>query len=208
MIKPVYDALNNIYRQTPDMYYLMMSPIQPELNALIGVIQDQLHHPEGYAFTHTVYVVEAAIEIARRELLSPQDTEVLLLAALCHDLGKATTTIVHPDGRITAYNHPEEGVQPTIAMLQRLNVDNDIINHVIPLVREHMAWVGFYMSEITKRGVRRLARRLLPTNMEMWALIVEADISGRPPKAKGLPARAKEILDITRDMGINEGYKL
>lgn len=176
-----------------------------ELLDLDGIVQDVHHHPEGDALQHTIYVVDAAERIAAREGLLPRDMMILLNAALTHDLGKASTTVVHDDGRITAYGHPEAGVVPAQNMLQRLGVDQGIIDNVLPLVREHMAWVGFYMSEITPKGVKRLARRLQPSNMEMWALVVEADMSGRPPKPAGLPTRAGAILDLAREFGINKG---
>lgn len=176
-----------------------------ELLDLQDVPQDPNHHPEGDAFQHTIYVVEAAEQIARREGIDGLKYMILINAALTHDLGKASTTVVHEDGRITAYGHPDAGVPLAEAMLNRLTVNQELIANVLPLVREHMAWVGFYMSKITRRAVKRLARRLQPSNIEMWALLVEADMSGRPPKAGGLPDRAREILDLARELGISEG---
>lgn len=176
-----------------------------ELNDLQDVPQDAVHHPEGDAYIHSVYVFDAAVYIAAREGLPLNKGRVLLNAAITHDLGKAATTVVHADGRITAYGHPDAGVPLAETMLRRLEVDEYTITQVLPLVREHMAWTGFYMSQITKRAVRRLARRLHPATVEMWALLVEADMDGRPPRPGGLPERALEILTIARELGISEG---
>ena len=175
-----------------------------ELNDLKDIPQDANHHPEGDAYIHTVYVFEAAEEIAYRQNLPPDQASVLLNAAITHDLGKAVTTEIRDDGRITAYGHPEAGVSLADAMLRRLGVYDDTLAQVLPLVREHMAWVGFYMSEITPRAIKRLARRLRPSNIEMWALLVEADMNGRPPKPGGLPDRARKILELARELGVNE----
>lgn len=182
------------------------SELFAEVHALKGIPQDEDHHPEGDAYVHTQWVLRAMFDIMERDGINdPRIYSILLNAALTHDLGKVSTTTVHEDGRITAYGHPDEGVLPAFQLLTRLGIDSITIECVLPLVREHMAWVGFYMSEITTRAVKRLARRLMPATIEMWALVVEADISGRPPRAKGLPERANEIVQIARELGINEG---
>lgn len=179
----------------------------PELLALQGVIQDKEHHPEGDAFIHTLYVMDAMEDIIARDNIPETYHAILINAAMCHDLGKVTTTEIHADGRITAYGHPKAGVEPTITLLRRLGVPEYEITAIVPLVKEHMAWVSYFTPEITDRAIRRLARRLKPANYELWALIVEADMSGRPPKAGGLPDRAREILDLARELGVNEGIK-
>jgi tRNA nucleotidyltransferase (CCA-adding enzyme) len=173
---------------------------------LDDIPQDAVHHPEGNALEHTIYAVEAMRDIINREGLYAQE-HILMPAALCHDLGKATTTVIHNDGRITAYGHEAAGVEPTIALLQRILMPNEVINRITPLVRYHMHWVGFFTDEITPRSIRRLATKLLPATMEQWALIVEADISGRPPKEKGLPEKAYKMLLLARELGINEGIE-
>jgi len=182
--------------------------ILPELLALYGVVQDKEHHPEGDAFIHTIHTINAAHRIAQRESMQEYETIILLNTMLCHDLGKATTTVVHEDGRITAHGHPDAGVVPTMQLLARIGYDPYTISLVVPLVREHMAWVGYFTPEITDRAIRRLARRLMPATMELWIHVVEADISGRPPKPAGIPAKAREMLEIARKLGVNNGLDI
>lgn len=177
-----------------------------ELWDLEDVVQDATHHPEGSAFTHTLYVMEAAKEISLREELDAHKRLILFLAAMTHDLGKVSTTEVHEDGRITAYGHPDASVPLADALLTRIGHDRETIDEVLPLVREHMAWVGFFTPEITTRAIKRLARRLAPATFEMWALLVEADMSGRPPLVKGLPEKAHQMLLMARELGVNNGY--
>lgn len=176
-----------------------------ELWDLENIPQDPNHHPEGDALQHTLLVVQAAEQFAEERGLTWHDYRILINAALGHDLGKVSTTEVHEDGRITAYGHPDASVPLAEAMFHRLGVDEKDLAEILPLIREHMAWVGFYMSEITRRAVKRLAKRLAPATIELWALLVEADMNGRPPKEGGLPARAREILELAREMGINNG---
>jgi tRNA nucleotidyltransferase (CCA-adding enzyme) len=176
-----------------------------ELRDLGDIPQDPNHHPEGDALRHTLYVIEAAEEIAHRESLNDHDYRILINAAMTHDLGKVSTTEVHEDGRITAYGHPDAGVPLADAMLTRLGMSREDIDEILPLVREHMSWVGYFTPEITTRAIKRLAKRLAPATFEMWALLVEADMSGRPPKPKGLPEKAHQMLVMARELGINNG---
>ena len=172
--------------------------LDSELYTLIGVPQDVSHHPEGDAFIHTLMVLDEAAEISARENLNAFDNAVLRLSALCHDMGKATHTQIHEDGRITAYGHPEAGVLPAKLFLERSKVNQFVIDNILPLINLHMAWVGFYTPDITSKAVRKLVRKVYPSTLGMLALLVEADMSGRGGKYRkqGLPARMQQILDV------------
>jgi tRNA nucleotidyltransferase (CCA-adding enzyme) len=181
-----------------------------ELLDLVGVPQDELHHPEGDAFTHTMMVVKQAMKIANRENLNYDARLVLMFAALCHDLGKATHTQIHEDGRITSYGHAEAGVEPTITMLLSIGLDEAYLQYITPLVKEHMAHIGYYMPEVTKRQVRRLMQRLQPANIQMLGYLVEADMSGRGGKYfnQGLPDKFKMILEIAETIDLDTENKI
>ncbi len=171
---------------------------------LDGVVQDAKHHPEGDALQHTFLVVEAAENIARRELLRDFESHVLINAALGHDLGKVSTTVIQDDGRITAYGHDEASVPLAKAMFERLDVDEREIEHTLPLIRYHMAHVAFG-NNITQRAVKRLAKKLYPSNIYMWSLLVKADHCGRPPLECRLPPRAREVFLRAQLLGIEYG---
>lgn len=164
-----------------------------ELKALAGIRQDQSHHPEGSALTHTLHVIDAAINIVNRKALNTFDRFVLMNAALCHDLGKATTTVIHEDGRITAYGHDDAGIEPCTTLLKRIGYADNFIQHVTPLVAEHMAHVAFKNQKITNRAIRRLIRRLKPATLKLWLYVIEADYAGRPPLQPRIPDEAVEI---------------
>jgi tRNA nucleotidyltransferase (CCA-adding enzyme) len=152
--------------------------LYPELAALIDCPQDSLWHPEGQVFTHTLYVCDAAAEIADRDGVVGDDRVVLLLAALCHDLGKPATTETSADGRIRSPGHARAGLAPTEALLRRIGCPRAIAERVLPLVDEHMAHHGM---EVSPRSVRRLAVRLAPATLVEWRRLLAADASGRPP---------------------------
>ena len=174
--------------------------LYPELESLIGCPQDSVWHPEGEVWPHLLHVLDAAARIADRDGLAGEARVVLFLAALCHDLGKATTTHRDPDGHIRSPGHAEAGIAPARALLGRIGCPHDLVAQVVPLVREHMAHIGMALTE---RAVRRLALRLAPATVEQWGRLVEADHSGRPPLPPGAPGA--EIVALAQQIGASTG---
>lgn len=179
------------------MYLYNTYKLDEELEILAHTPQDEEHHPEGNAFIHTCMVLDEAAEISNREHLSVFDNAVLRIAAICHDMGKATHTQI-TNGRITAYGHPEAGILPATIFMQRSKVSEFVMHEVIPLVNLHMAWVGFYTPDITSKAVKKIVRKLMPTHLYQLTNIVEADMSGRGGKyfKQGLPQRMKDIITV------------
>lgn len=161
--------------------------LYPELAALQGCPQHPHFHPEGDVWIHTLYVCDAAVQIAEREALDARDRAVLLFAALCHDLGKPSTTVVEEDGIPRSPGHAAAGVPLTQTFLARIGAPHWIERLVTPLVREHLVHVH---TPATPRVVRRLANRLAPATLVQWERLVEADARGRPPLPPERPAAA------------------
>lgn len=178
--------------------------LHPELENLIGVPQDPEWHPEGCAWTHTLHVCDAAAHICEREGLKGEDRTTIILAALCHDLGKALPehggTTVFQNGRWRSPGHAEAGISLSRRFLERIGCLERIIERVLPLVAEHM--VCTTVSEINDRMVRRLAVRLGKATIRELLLILEADHSGRPPLPGGLPPPAKGIIEIAKRLAV------
>jgi tRNA nucleotidyltransferase (CCA-adding enzyme) len=181
----------------------------PELAALRGVPQQNEWHPEGDVDVHTWLVCDRA-----RELIDDLDYPrrvTVMLAALCHDLGKpATTEFV--DGRIRSRGHEEAGVAPTESFLERLKVYTlegyDVRAQVVALVREHLKPGEFYRlrEEVSDGAFRRLARRC---ELELLYRVARADSLGRNapwvPRERWYTAEAQEwfiararSLEVTR----------
>lgn len=171
----------------------------PELGALHGVAQDPTWHPEGDVFTHVSLAADKAAELADAAGLTGDDRAVVVLAALTHDFGKATHTehTTDADGRvrITSAGHAEAGAAPAKAFLRRIGAPAHLISRVVPLVEQHMS----VHATVSKRAVRRLARRLVPATMLEWALVVEADKGGRGPGA--VDGGTAEWLSIAAALG-------
>lgn len=173
----------------------------PELHNLKGVPQDPEWHPEGDVYTHTLHVVDAAAGIANRDALPASERILLLLGALCHDLGKAVTTVRGASGRWTSPDHARAGVPLTQSFLERISAPPVWADRVCPLVAEHMVHI-FPIEPPSLRAVRRLAHRLTPATLRQLERVVAADHSGRPPLPAGRPlipwlevARTLELQD-------------
>jgi tRNA nucleotidyltransferase (CCA-adding enzyme) len=179
----------------------------PELQALVGVPQDPQHHPEGDVWIHSGLVCDAAAQIAAREGLSPFDRGVLVLAALCHDLAKPSCTETQPDGRITSRGHEKAGEEPTVQLFERMAYINPkkgygpVLAAVVPLVVNHLAHCSLG-TEPSAKAVRKLSTKV---NIEMLALMVEADHSGRPPIKPHLPEAMQRILEMSKTLGVSQG---
>ena len=168
----------------------------PEVEALKGVEQEPDWHPEGDVFVHTLLTCDRARELIE-DLEYPRRVAVML-AALCHDLGKpATTEFV--EGRTRSRGHDEAGVAPTLALLERLKLFTlegyDVRAQVVSLVREHLKPGEFYRQreEVTDGAFRRLARRC---ELELLYRVAKADSLGRNapwvPREKWFGAEAQE----------------
>jgi len=168
----------------------------PELNDLINCPQDPVWHPEGDVWVHTKHVCDKAVKIAIREGLSEIERGILVLTALCHDIGKPKTTIKE-DGRWKSPGHDKVGEGIARTFLSSIGAPNEIIDQVCELVREHMVHVN---GEPSKRVVRRFLSRLKFCSVKQVMMIIEADHSGRPPLAKGLPKEAQMFADISAEM--------
>lgn len=176
--------------------------LYPEIYALLACPQDPDWHPEGDAFVHTLAVCDEMAAICQRDNIVGDERTVMMFAALCHDFGKPCTTEMI-DGRWRSRGHCEAGIDLAESFLQSIGAPNWVAAKVKPLVAEHLTHVR---EKHTARGVRRLAVRLQPANIQELLWLIEADMGGRPPLPKGLPPQAIEMnemaskLDIKLDM--------
>lgn len=154
--------------------------VLPELALTIGVSQDPRWHKEGDVFEHTMQALDAAALFAYPD---PEDRLVLRYAALCHDLGKATTTVVHEDGTITSYGHELDSVTYARSLLPRMMSNKIVIERVLILVRHHMKPLQFIKGKAQATAYKRLARMLgKQVTMSMLADLACSDVSGRNPE--------------------------
>ena len=106
----------------------------PETEALIGVLQPAEHHPEGDVWAHTMQVLDETAALRGQA----QHPLWLMLAALCHDFGKAAVTAEEKDGKIHAYGHEREGVAVARKFLARITGETKLKSYVLNMVELHM----------------------------------------------------------------------
>jgi tRNA nucleotidyltransferase (CCA-adding enzyme) len=168
----------------------------PEIENLFGVPQDPEWHPEGDVGIHTMHVLNQAARIAERDHLAADDRAVLLFASLAHDFAKpATTELREREGRVrwTSWGHEPAGGPLARAFLERIGIKSAIVDQVVPLVENHLSHHSIG-PDVTPRAVRRLAMRVAPASIGQLVRLIEADASGRPPLAPGVPPAAARIL--------------
>ena len=153
----------------------------PELGALIGVQQDATYHPEGDVWTHNNMVIDCAVKVLKEDEVEDEEERlVVMLGALCHDLGKPAVTAFTEgkDGtsRWRAHNHEECGVEPTRSFLARIGCPPSLIEKVVPLVAEHLKPFMFARDRASASSFRRLA---LKVSLTQLARVARADHWGR-----------------------------
>jgi tRNA nucleotidyltransferase (CCA-adding enzyme) len=161
----------------------MLEVVAPELLPLETTPQDREWHPEGDVWTHTLQVVDEAALLCA-DLAQDQARQLaVMLAALCHDLGKPATTRFE-DGRIRSRGHEEAGLVPTTELLDRWHVHTllgyDVRAQVLALVAQHLKPGQLYdeRERVSDGAIRRLARKCEP---DLLYRVAKADCLGRKP---------------------------
>jgi tRNA nucleotidyltransferase (CCA-adding enzyme) len=179
----------------------IVAKLFPELKALDGCPQEPEWHPEGDVWVHTLQVVDQA-RTRIDDLPRPQQLTIML-GALCHDLGKPRTT-KFSDGRIRSLDHEEQGVEPALSLLDRLNVHSidgyDVRGQVAGLTAQHLKPGAWYKvrDEVGDGAFRRLAAKV---DLELLARLAKSDCLGREPGAFDCTAM-DWFLDRARQLGV------
>jgi tRNA nucleotidyltransferase (CCA-adding enzyme) len=151
----------------------------PEIHALVGCEQEPEWHPEGDVWIHTLLVCDQAR--TRIDDLDRAGQIVVMVGAVCHDLGKPLTT-AFIDGRIRSIDHEQAGVAPASAVLDRLNLHSidgyDVRKHVLGIVAHHLKPGMFRQSPtpVSDGAFRRLAQKV---DLELLARVAKSDCLGR-----------------------------
>lgn len=174
----------------------------PELEALIGLPQRSDCHPEGDVWNHTMQVMDAAASLRQ----GAENPLGLMLAALCHDFGKAGTT-ENVDGVLHAYGHEKAGLPPAERFLGRLTGEKKLKQAVKSMVLLHME----PNKRLADGAGEKSFMRLFDSSVcpEDLLLLAEADFLGRrAPGTDGaaLPSayaetkrRLRALLEVYRE---------
>lgn len=178
----------------------VLEKLHPELNNLINVPQDKKHHPEGDVWAHTKMVADEAARLVMDKQLDNETALVIMLAAVCHDLGKPVTTQITEEGKIISHGHEEAGMMPAKNFLKAINGANagdGIAEKILRLIKDH----GFIRQnkEASDAAISRLAVRLFPATIQELVILTEADRRGTGlplddfPEAEYFLKKAEEL---------------
>lgn len=184
----------------------------PELDACRGMAQSRFHHLDVH--DHTLAVLDNCedlltatgfwLPLPEREAgltaapWSDEQRLVVLLAALCHDLGKPPTRTVHEGGRVSFVGHDSVGEAIVDEIAERWRWSGAMRRQVRHLVGTHLA-IGFLLH--TDRGLRerwRLLRRLAPVAPEAIVLSVGDRLATAGPDDRRRWVRAH--LELAREL--------
>jgi len=148
-----------------------MDALYPELKDLQGIPQNKTYHPEGDVWTHTMMSIDAMAELKTGD---DKKDITLMLAVLCHDLGKVEATEV-VDNVIRAIGH-ENMLKPSISLLNKLSNEKALLEKISPLIKEHLMPSQLYKQKAKDPAIRRLSTRV---NIEDLVILAKADHFGR-----------------------------
>ncbi|HEY1352342.1 MAG TPA: AAA family ATPase [Ktedonobacteraceae bacterium] len=151
------------------------------LRALDGVPQDATYHAEGDVLRHTQMVVQSLPALSGWRTLAEADRPQLFAAALLHDTGKSSCTVVEADGRITTHGHARRGEQLARCVLW---LGEELEAPVPFLVREKIAALvrlhGLPLQFLEKADpASAVIEASLRVRLDHLALLAEADVRGR-----------------------------
>ena len=193
----------------------LLHDIAPEIIDLVGVTQSPPHFEDVFGHTLSVLrwlaTVEAAINgtgdpllphFEQYELLRDymnrrvdggfSGWQLLRLAALFHDAGKARTRTVEESGRIRFFKHDKVGADIVYERLRQLKFSKAANDTVREIVKHHMR--PFMLSNqppITRRAVYRYFKGTAGVGVDVALLSLADNLA----KDKGVPTanpRAKE----------------
>jgi tRNA nucleotidyltransferase (CCA-adding enzyme) len=189
----------------------------PELHAMAKIVHDAGAHREGTAWVHTLLVIDATARIIRdkRFGIREDETLTLMLAAVCHDFGKAVAKWTVNDHHPAGYaGHAEAGAKPAVSFMKRFAFGDRINRDVVTLTRHHRR--GGVILGMIKRGdpdtkianeLRKLIRDISPVSWNAYLALSAADTLGligwdSNAEAKDIVTRLDRIVkkyDLVRE---------
>jgi UTP:GlnB (protein PII) uridylyltransferase len=162
----------------------------PEIYELSSVIENNESHDHDDVFSHTVRVLSEignllstyeggfAAEMGRK-VVTHTRKELLMLAALLHDVAKKETLVVGPDKKTSAAGHEKAGMQKAAEILGRFDIPSSECELVLEIIGFHgelheLAKKGSALTKSEADAFKRKHARVLPELL----ILVMADTMG------------------------------
>jgi poly(A) polymerase len=180
----------------------VLGVLVPELEQARGLDQSEYHQHD--VLGHTLEVVQRTAALVRDpepvfRSLTPRILAVLdepladgltrgqalLWAALLHDMAKAATRAVTPEGRVTFMGHDRLGAADADALLRELRSATRLREAVVHCVRRHLA-LGFlvHRQPLSLRDMDRYLRATSPVEVELIVLSVADRLATNGPRTR------------------------
>ncbi|MBX2873393.1 MAG: AAA family ATPase [Saprospiraceae bacterium] len=142
-----------------------------------GVEQDPIYHAEGDVAIHTQMVLASLQSLPAFQALGEQTQQVMIAAALLHDVEKRSTSVRNEKGRISSPKHAKKGEYTGRSILfQDVPTPFDLREQVAKLVRYH----GLPLLVFDKPNPQRyLLKASLEVDTQLLAMLCKADVLGR-----------------------------
>ncbi|MBR2357620.1 MAG: CCA tRNA nucleotidyltransferase [Lentisphaeria bacterium] len=132
----------------------------PEVDALAGVAQHPVYHPEGDVWQHTMLMLKNAAKPCSVEFA---------WSILLHDIGKKPTFELDKDNIPHFYGHEACGAEMIGAIAQRLRFSRELTDTVEHAVRWHMRFAS--VMEMREAKLKRLmAEKYFAMELELHKL--------------------------------------
>jgi poly(A) polymerase len=166
-----------------------LAVLLPELEATVDFSQEGgRRHKDVWEHTKLVVMQAPATPLVR-------------WAALLHDIGKVSTRVLLPDGRVTFHRHAEVGARMFGPIARRFGFERTERQRIRALILHHLR-ANAYEAEWTDAAVRRFDQEMGEVLDDLIGLS-RADVTSARPGRKQEAARNIEAL-LTRIMAIRE----
>lgn len=167
----------------------ILDKVAPEIEKLVGVKQVSLHHGEGDAFEHSLLVLDEARNLTKDHRI--------LIAALCHDLGKAETP---KEEWPSHHRHEGRGENLLQDLCSRLGVETKTWLYSSKAMKLHMK---FHKAlEMTAGHVKKLLDDLKVRNrydvFDAFLVVGQADGKGRIPPDRQTKVKVQFLVDAAK----------
>ncbi len=182
-----------------------LSEIYPELNRLKGVLQNPEYHAEGDVYQHTSLVCQKLMLHPDWQELEDRQQELLFLAAMFHDIGKAICTKLQ-DGVWTSPKHAMVGEQEFRRYAYRNNDTLGLLweerEITAKLIRYHGLPVWLFSKRRPEFDMIKAAESI---PLHRLYLLSRADAKGRKGVSKDRLLEHVELFaDYAKELGIWE----
>ncbi len=170
------------------------------LTSLAQVVQDPEYHREGNVLQHTRTVCERLVGLNEWRALPRVKRNVVFAACLFHDLGKAETTRIDDEGRVTSRGHSRRGAYRVRLLLQELadlngtNLTFAARETIVALIRRHGLPYSFLENRDPERSVFQASQTV---RCDLLSVVAEADVKGRECDDAPLLLDAVELFRAT-----------